>query len=79
MKKLILFLSILALTVTASFAQAPQKFTYQAVVRNASNQLVTNAPVGVQVSVLQGGVAGTLVYMRAFSLASAPLLIMKKL
>ena len=45
------------------FAQAPQKFSYQAVVRNASNALVTNAPVGVRISVLQGGVAGTLVYM----------------
>ena len=78
MKK-ILTLIIMILCATVLFAQAPEKFTYQAVVRNASNQLVTNAPVGVQVSVLQGGVAGTLVYMRAFSLASAPLLIMKKL
>ena len=45
------------------FAQAPQKFTYQAVVRNANNMLVVNAPVGVRVSILQGGVNGTLVYM----------------
>lgn len=45
------------------FAQAPEKFTYQAVVRNASNSLVANAPVGVRVSILQGGVNGTLVYM----------------
>ena len=63
MKKLITLINLLALCVTTLFAQAPEKFTYQAVVRNASNQLVTNAPVGVQVSVLQGGVAGTLVYM----------------
>lgn len=61
MKKLItLFLLLCA---TSLFAQAPEKFTYQAVVRNASNQLVANAPVGVQISLLQGGVNGTLVYM----------------
>ena len=61
MKKLILFLSILALAVTASFAQAPQKFTYQAVVRNESNTLV-RGNVGVRISILQGGANGTMVY-----------------
>ena len=62
MKKLILFLSILALTVTATFAQAPQKFTYQAVVRDAGNDLVSSQAVGVRVSILQGGTNGTVVY-----------------
>ena len=54
---------IMVLAVAVAMAQAPEKFTYQAVVRNASNALVSNAPVGVRVSVLQGGVNGTLVYM----------------
>ena len=63
MKKLILFLFILALTVTASFAQAPQKFSYQAVVRDASNNLIANQPVGVQISILQGSAAGEAVYV----------------
>ena len=63
MKKLITLINLLALCVTTLFAQAPEKFTYQAVVRNASNQLVANAPVGVRISLLQGGVNGTLVYM----------------
>lgn len=39
---------------TVLFAQAPEKFSYQAVVRNASNALVANTSVGVRVSVLQG-------------------------
>ena len=43
------------------FAQAPQRFTYQAVVRNESNTLVRGT-VGVRVSILQGGVDGTVVY-----------------
>lgn len=59
-KQLLLILSIL-LSV-ASFAQAPQKFTYQAVVRNSQNQLVTNTLVGVQVAILQGGPQGSVVY-----------------
>ena len=54
---------IMVLAVAVAMAQAPEKFTYQAVVRNASNSLVANAPVGVRVSILQGGVNGTLVYM----------------
>ena len=62
MKK-IFTLIITVLSATILFAQAPEKFTYQAVVRNASNSLVANAPVGVRVSILQGGVNGTLVYM----------------
>ena len=56
-------MTIMVLAVAVAMAQAPEKFTYQAVVRNASNSLVANAPVGVRVSILQGGVNGTLVYM----------------
>lgn len=62
MKK-IFTLIVMVLCATALFAQAPEKFTYQAVVRNASNALMSNASVGVRVSILQGGVNGALVYM----------------
>lgn len=58
-------LILMVLCATALFAQALEKFSYQAVVRNASNALVANAPVGVRVSILQGGVNGTIVYMEA--------------
>lgn len=59
MKKFTILISILVLCAMSLFAQAPEKFTYQAVVRNASNSLVANAQVGVRVSVLQGTVQGT--------------------
>lgn len=62
MKK-IFTLVVTVLCVTALFAQAPEKFTYQAVVRNASNSLVSNASVGVRVSILQGSAAGNPVYV----------------
>ena len=63
MKKHLLFLSALLLSVTALFAQAPQKMSYQAVVRNTSNTLVTNQSVSAKISILQGGVNGTPVYV----------------
>jgi uncharacterized protein (TIGR02145 family) len=66
MKKLTTLFAILLCAATL-FAQAPEKFTYQAVVRNASNSLVANVHVGVRVSILQGGVNGTLVYMETQS------------
>ena len=62
MKKLTLFLTLLLCAATL-LAQAPEKFTYQAVVRNATNQLVTESPVGVRVSVLQGSAYGSVVYV----------------
>jgi hypothetical protein len=49
---------------TASgFTQAPEKMSYQAVVRDASNALVTTQSVGMQISILQGGATGTFVYV----------------
>ncbi len=60
--KRILTIIILALTTTV-FAQAPQKMSYQAVIRNSQNQLLTSAQVGMQISVLQGSADGKAVYV----------------
>lgn len=46
-----------------SFAQAPNKISYQAVVRNASNTLISNATVGMRISILQGSSSGSAVYV----------------
>ena len=61
MKKISSLIAILLCAVTL-FAQAPEKFTYQAVVRNASNSLVANAQVGVRMNILQGSASGNAVY-----------------
>ena len=45
------------------FAQAPQKMSYQAVIRNTSGALVSSASVGMQISILQGSSTGTAVYV----------------
>ncbi|NBU81384.1 MAG: DUF1566 domain-containing protein [Flavobacteriaceae bacterium] len=44
-------------------AQAPQKMSYQAVIRNNSNALITSTPVGMKISILQGTASGTAVYV----------------
>ena len=53
---------LMLLAVCSMMAQAPEKFTYQAVVRNTNNQLMPNTQVGVQVLILQGGPQGTVTY-----------------
>ena len=62
MKKIYSILAGLLLTASV-FAQAPQKMSYQAVIRNSSNTLITSAPIGMQISVLQGSAGGTAVYV----------------
>jgi len=44
-------------------AQAPQKMSYQAVIRNSNNVLVTSTAVGMKISVLQGSITGKPVYI----------------
>jgi hypothetical protein len=62
MKKLVTICAAL-LMIASVFAQAPNKMSYQAVVRNSSNALVTNSVVGMQISILQGTSSGTEVYV----------------
>jgi formylglycine-generating enzyme required for sulfatase activity len=53
---------LINLVVLTTFAQAPQKFSYQSVIRNAGNQLVANQSVGIKISILQGSASGSAVY-----------------
>lgn len=62
MKKFSTFLAAALLTVNV-FAQTPEKMSYQAVVRNSSDQLVTNKAIGMQISILQGAASGAAVYV----------------
>ena len=62
MKKLYTILAALFLTASA-FAQAPEKMSYQAVVRDSGDALVTSQPVGMQISILQTTATGTAVYV----------------
>jgi hypothetical protein len=61
MKK-IFTLSALLLITFGVFAQAPQKLSYQAVIRDALNNLVPNHAVGMRITILQGSASGVAVY-----------------
>ncbi len=61
MKKIITICAAILMTAIV-FAQAPNKMSYQAVIRDNSNALVTNQIVGMQISILQGSANGTAVY-----------------
>lgn len=43
-------------------SQTPEKMSYQAVVRKSDNSLVTNAQVGMKISILAGSATGAVVY-----------------
>lgn len=62
MKKIISICAALLMTASV-FAQAPEKMSYQAVVRDGSNTLVMSSAVGMQISILQGSLSGTAVYV----------------
>jgi hypothetical protein len=64
MKNIITFLTILIAS-SSAFSQitAPQKMSYQAIVRNSSNALVQDSPVGIKISILQGSINGSSVYV----------------
>ena len=49
------------------FAQAPDLLSYQAVIRNASNNLVASQNVGVRITILQNSPAGTEIYKEVFA------------
>ena len=61
MQKLFTIIAAILLSVTL-WAQAPQKMSYQAVIRNSTNQLISNHAVGIKVSILHNADNGGPVY-----------------
>jgi hypothetical protein len=62
-----LSLFVVFLTSETTLAQAPNKMSYQAVVRNASNTLITNQQVGMRISIIQGSIFGASLYVETQS------------
>ena len=61
---IIFFLIHLCLQINA---QAPNKFSFQAVVRNNADQLIKNQPVGVRMNIVQGSESENVVYQEIFN------------
>ena len=61
MKRFYTLIATLLLMISI-IAQSPEKMTYQALIRNSSDQLVKDQNVGMQISILQGSEGGSSVY-----------------
>lgn len=61
MKKIFLIIALVITTV--SLAQTPEKMSYQAIVRNADGNLLSEKAVGMQISILKNSATGTAVYV----------------
>jgi len=61
--KIYFTLFVLLFFCTLTQAQVPEKMSYQAVIRNADNKLVANKEISIRMSILQGTVDGTAVFI----------------
>ena len=74
MKKSLLILAVfLCFNITNTFAQAPQSFSYQAIVRDASNIAITNQNVGIKILILESSQSGNVVYSESHNVITSPL------
>lgn len=69
MKKIFSVIAGIAITACA-LAQAPQKMSYQAVIRDNAGQLIVNHLVGMQVSILKNSPSGNAVYTETLTPAT---------
>src|ERR1700722_19194338 len=71
MKKSLRFFILLPVALlvlpTALFAQVPQTFNYQGIARDAGGNVLPARKIGVELSVLDGGPTGTVVYSETFT------------
>lgn len=59
---------ILLILATKLVAQIPEKISYQAIIRDSQNILVSNQTIGIKLSILQGTITGNIVYTEYHSL-----------
>ena len=69
MKKLLFALGILIMSL-GIYAQAPQSFKYQAVLRDASGNILTDTNVGLQISILEDSETGNPVYIETWNVTT---------
>lgn len=59
-----LFTFFMAICINAGInGQSPEKMSYQAIIRDASDDLLSNTSIGMQISILQDSISGTVVYV----------------
>jgi len=66
--KAVLIITLTHLLISSSvWAQAPQSFKYQAVLRDNAGQIMASQPTPIRISILQSSPTGTVVYQETFS------------
>src|ERR1035437_4148011 len=65
MKRIIFF--IFMFLCISTFSQVPQLISYQAIIRNSSNNIMSNSIVGMKISILQGSSNGFISYIETHS------------
>jgi hypothetical protein len=55
----------------ASAQSVPQRFSYQALIRDEANQLLNSQSVGIRLSILQGSATGTPVYVETHTASTS--------
>jgi uncharacterized protein (TIGR02145 family) len=72
MKRIIIAWSLMFFTLT-NFAQAPDAFTYQAVIRNIDGTIKAGETISLQLSILKGSVNGPTAYMEIHNVVTTEL------
>jgi regulatory protein YycI of two-component signal transduction system YycFG len=70
MKKLVLTISMVTVFLISTFAQAPQAFKYQAVVRNNAGEIINNQTVSFRLSIRAGSALGYIAYQETHSVTT---------
>lgn len=69
MKKILVFL-LFSIIFTAAWAQSPNLFNYQSVVRDPSGNIVADSPIGLRISILKGSASGSVSYSETHYLST---------
>lgn len=70
MKKLSLFLAAILFAVTGVFAQTPEEFKYQSVLRDANGNVIANQNKTVVIDILEGSPSGASVFTESHSITT---------
>ncbi len=69
-KNLFVFIFLAFIIGISSYAQTPQAFKYQAVVREANGSAIENTIVSLRISILEGSAIGTVIYSETHQVAT---------
>ncbi len=67
MKKIIFSFLMILMASAVMWAQSPQSFKYQAVLRDGSGNIIANQNIPVRISIRQGSAGGTVMYQETFA------------